>query len=118
MGDENNTHLRIKISKHPHTSSDNISAITSPENNSNQKKKKKIKPMKPVKFIRFDNHNHAPYSNDASFYPSLGDIVTCDIIHYRRTQTYAAINLSFIQRVNSYSHRLINAVTIRIKPSS
>lgn len=93
--DENNTSLRLKISKQlpSPSSSDNEATTASPEKH----QKKKIKPLQSVKFIRFDKQ-HALYSNDTSTYPSVGDVITCDVIHYRRTQIYSAVNLSLTQR--------------------
>jgi len=73
---DDNTFLRLKISKE-------------------EKKKKKLKIPKAVKLVRFDK-KHVCYDNDSL--PCVGDVITCDVIHARRTQTYSAIHLSFIER--------------------
>jgi len=74
---DDNTFLRLKISK------------------DDEKKKKKLKTPKAVKLVRFDK-KYACYTDDSV--PCAGDVITCDVIHTRRTQTYSAINLSLIER--------------------
>jgi len=100
--DDTTTHLRLKISKNNDAPSYSNDQNASPPDNATNNKKKKLKASKPVKLIRFDK-KHAIYLNNnddcnSAPTPLQGDIVTCDVIHSRRTQTYSAINLSLIER--------------------
>jgi len=119
--DSATTCLRIKISKDNSEQSPTSSSSSNDQNaplsptETNNKKKKKLKVPKPVKLVRFDK-KHAIYSNNDT--PMLGDIVTCDVIHFRRTQTYSAINILLVERVRPTIHLESGKVTSKSKQKS
>ena len=62
---------------------------------SRRSRKSKRKKVKPVRVIRYEKLDVVV---DGGPYLALGDIVTCDVVQFRRTGAYSAINVKCVER--------------------